>query len=72
MKPTTINSMQSKELLLHEIDEIPDFLIEEVLDFVQLLKSKHLQNKLEISVMSESALAEDWLRLGEDEAWREL
>ncbi|MBW4440278.1 MAG: DUF2281 domain-containing protein [Plectolyngbya sp. WJT66-NPBG17] len=64
--------MQSKELLLHEIDEIPDFLIEEVLDFVQLLKSKHLQNKLEISVMSESALAEDWLRLGEDEAWREL
>lgn len=64
--------MQSKEQLLHEINEIPDFLIEEVLDFVQFLKSKHLQNKLEISVMSESALAKDWLRPEEDEAWQDL
>jgi len=64
--------MQAKERLLHEIDEIPDFLLEEVLDFVQFLKSKHLQNKLEISVMSESALAKDWLRPEEDEAWRDL
>lgn len=62
--------MQAKEQLLHEIDEIPDFLLEEVLEFVQFLKSKHLQNKLEISVMSESALAKDWLRPEEDEAWQ--
>lgn len=72
MKPTAIDPMQAKEQLLHEIDEIPDFLLEEVLDFVQFLKSKHLQNKLEISVMSESALAKDWLRPEEDEAWQDL
>ncbi|MBE9009670.1 DUF2281 domain-containing protein [Pseudanabaenaceae cyanobacterium LEGE 13415] len=64
--------MQAKEQLLHEIDEIPDFLLEEILDFVQFLKSKHLQNKLEISVMSESALAKDWLRPEDDEAWQDL
>lgn len=68
MKPTAIISMQAKEQLLHEIDEIPDFLLEEVLDFVQFLKSKHLQNKLEISAMSEAVLAKDWLRPEEDEA----
>lgn len=67
-----MGSMQSKEQLLHEIEQIPDFLIEEVLDFVQFLKSKHLQNRLEISVMSESALAKDWLRPEEEEAWRDL
>jgi hypothetical protein len=64
--------MQSKEQLLHEIEVIPDFLIEEVLDFVQFLKSKHLQNKLDLSAMSESALAKDWLRPEEDEAWQDL
>jgi hypothetical protein len=64
--------MHSKAQLLHEIDQIPDFLIEEVFDFVQLLKSRHGQNKLEISVMSESVLAKDWLRPEEDAAWQDL
>jgi Protein of unknown function (DUF2281) len=64
--------MQSKAKLLDEIDQIPDFLIEEVLDFVQFLKTKHLPNPLEISVLSESALAKDWLRPEEDEAWQDL
>jgi len=41
-------------------------------DFVQFLKSKHLQNKLEISAMSEAVLAKDWLRPEEDEAWQDL
>lgn len=72
MKPVAIIPMQAKEQLLHEIDEIPDFLLEEVLDFVQFLKSKHLQNKLEISVMTEAVLAKDWLRPEEDEAWQDL
>ena len=64
--------MHSKAQLLHEIDEIPDFLIEEVFDFIQLLKSRHVQDKLEISVMSESVLAKDWLRPEEDAAWQDL
>jgi hypothetical protein len=64
--------MQSKEQLIQEIEQIPEFLVEEVLDFVQFLKTKHVQNKLEISIMSEPALAKDWLRPEEDEAWQDL
>lgn len=67
--PNLESFMQAKERLLDEIDEIPESLIEEVLNFVQFLKAKHLQNSREISVMSESALAKDCLRPEEDEAW---
>ncbi len=67
-----METMQSKEQLLAEIDQIPDFLIAEVLDFVQFLQAKHLLHPREITVMSESALAKDWLRPEEDEAWQNL
>lgn len=64
--------MQSRERLIQEIEQTPDFLLDEVLDFVQFLKAKHVQDKLEISLMSESALAKDWLKPEEDEAWQDL
>jgi Protein of unknown function (DUF2281) len=64
--------MQAKERLLDEIDNIPDALLEEVLNFVQFLKAKRLQSQLEVTVMSESALAKDWLRPEEEEAWQDL
>jgi hypothetical protein len=61
-----------KELLLEEINQIPEELLAEVLDFLQFLKSKHLQAKLEVSVLSESSLQKDWLKPEEDEAWQNL
>jgi hypothetical protein len=65
-------NMSLKELILQEIEQTPDFLLEEVLDFLQFIKVKHLQQKLETSVLSESSLQKDWLKPEEDEAWRNL
>lgn len=52
--------MNAKESLLTEIETIPESLIPEVLNFVQYIKYKH-QDKLETAILSESALAKDWL-----------
>jgi hypothetical protein len=46
--------------------------IDEVFDFVQFLKTKIAQDKIEALIASESSLQKDWLRQEEDEAWRHL
>jgi hypothetical protein len=65
-----VNDMNAKELLLKEVDNIPEFILEEVWDFLQFLKVKYDKNKLESSLLSESALQKDWLKSEEDEAWQ--
>jgi len=67
-----VNDMNAKELLLKEVDNIPEFILEEVWDFLQFLKVKYDKNKLESSLLSESALQKDWLKSEEDEAWHNL
>lgn len=64
--------MSIKELILKEIEQVPEPWLEEILHFVRFLKSKHLEEKLETSLLSESSLSKDWLRPEEDEAWRDL
>ena len=64
--------MSTKEELINEIEETPEPLLSEVLDFVHFLKAKTLREKLDIAVMSESSLGKDWLRPEEDEAWQNL
>lgn len=64
--------MNAKELLLQEVENIPEFILEEVWDFLQFLKAKYEINKSESSLLSESALQKDWLKLEEDEAWQNL
>ena len=64
--------MNTKEMLTHEIDQIPEPLLEQLLDFLLSLKSQYLQEKLEITMMSESSLGKDWLSQEEDEAWQDL
>ena len=61
-----------KELILKEIEDMPDTPIEEVWDFVQFLKMKLSQEKLETATMSESSLEKDWLKAEEEEAWQDL
>ena len=48
-----------KELVLREIEDLPDVLLEEVLDYVQFLKMKLSREKLETSILSESSLEKD-------------
>ena len=65
--------MSAKELLLKEVDNIPEFILEEVWDFLQFLKGKYNQDKLESGLLlSESSLQKDWLKSEEDEAWQNL
>ncbi|MGD0489448.1 MAG: DUF2281 domain-containing protein [Syntrophorhabdales bacterium] len=64
--------MNTKEVLINEIEEVPEPLLSEVLDFVHFLKAKILREKLDIAIMSESSLGKDWLTPEEDEAWESL
>lgn len=64
--------MKRKELLVRELEQVPEALLEEVIDFVRFLKAKHAREKLEVTLLSESSLQKDWLRPEEDEAWRDL
>jgi hypothetical protein len=62
-----------KEQLLKEIEKTSDSMLKEVLDFLLFIKSRELQQEqLEISLLSEPSLAEDWLTPEEDEAWQHL
>jgi hypothetical protein len=64
--------MNRKELLIKEVENSPDFILQEVWDFLLFLKAKYQQDKLEMSVISESSLQKDWLQPEEDEAWQNL
>jgi len=64
--------MNSKEVLINEIKQVPDIYVDEVLDFVRFLKTKMINDKIETTIASESSLKKDWLRPVEDEAWKNL
>jgi hypothetical protein len=64
--------VNTRELLINEIEETPEPLLGEILDFVQFLKSKLTRPGFETALLSEPVLAKDWLRPEEDEAWQGL
>jgi hypothetical protein len=62
-----------KEQLLQEIDQTPAPILKEVLDFLLFVRAKELQKEqLEVTLLSEPVLAEEWLTPEEDEAWQHL
>ena len=61
----------TKELLFNEIEDAPEPVLAEILDFVQFLKHK-VRPGLETALASEAVLAKNWLSPEEDEAWRDL
>ncbi|WP_204106613.1 MULTISPECIES: DUF2281 domain-containing protein [Spirulina sp. CCY15215] len=64
--------MNVKERIMQEIEQTPEFLVEEVLDFLQFLKNKYQQDKRGVTLLSEASLSRDWLKPEEDEAWQNL
>jgi hypothetical protein len=64
--------MSKKEILISEIEQVPESYLDEVLDFVHFLKSKILREKIDTAIASESSLRKDWLLPEEDEAWQGL
>jgi hypothetical protein len=64
--------MGKKELLISEIEKVPEAFLDEVLDFIHFLKAKIIKERLDTAIASESSLKKDWLRPEEDEAWQSL
>lgn len=64
--------MSAKDLIIQEMQQVPEPLLEEVLDFLRFLKAKQMQERLESPILSESSLEKDWLLPEEEQAWRHL
>jgi hypothetical protein len=64
--------MSTKDIIICEIEQTPEVILEEILDFLLFLKSKHQHEKLDTCVLSESSLAKDWLTPEKNEAWQDL
>jgi len=64
--------MSKKELLLNEIEQVPESFLDEVLDFIHFLKTKIIKESLDTAIASESSLKKDWMKPEEDEAWQNL
>jgi len=64
--------MSKKDILLKEIEQVPEPYLDEVLDFIRFLKTKNVKEKMQLTMASETSLAKDWLKPEEDEAWQNL
>ena len=64
--------MRDRKAILHELDDMPEMLLDELHDFIRFLRLKAGRERLEAAAMSETSLAKDWLRPEEDEAWADL
>ncbi len=64
--------MSKKELLFNEIEQVPEPFLDEILDFIQFLKTKIIKERINTAIASESSLRKDWLKPEEDEAWKDL
>ena len=64
--------MSSRSLLMQEIKDLPEPVLGQLLDFARFLKAKGNHGASETAIASESALAKDWLKPAEDQAWQDL
>ena len=64
--------MTKKEALMKELEQVPEAIIDEVLCYIRILKSKISKGNMESALISETSLKKDWLRPEEDEAWKDL
>jgi hypothetical protein len=64
--------MEVKELILKEIERVPEHYLAEILDFIRFLETKALEEGMGTAIASETSLKKDWLRPEEDETWQDL
>ena len=64
--------MELKELILKEIEKVPEQYLAEILDFIRFLEAKALEEGMGTAVASETSFKKDWLRPEEDDAWQDL
>jgi hypothetical protein len=64
--------MSTRELIIEELQSIPEPQLGEVLNMLKAIKSRHQNPSLETYLLSEATLAQDWMKPEEDEAWQNL
>ncbi|MEO7659886.1 MAG: DUF2281 domain-containing protein [Pyrinomonadaceae bacterium] len=64
--------MSTQELVIKEIETLPERLQRQVYDFARFLKTKAADDAFDGLLLSESALAKDWDTPEEDAAWSNL
>ena len=63
-------STATKNIIIEELENVPDEVANEVLDFIKFLKIKADRTKTHIA--SIQSLAKDWAKPEENEAWKDL
>ncbi len=64
--------MTTPDIVLKELQGLPQPLLDEVVDFIRYLRDKVVSERFETAIASEPTLARDWLRPEEDAAWADL
>jgi hypothetical protein len=64
--------MTTREQLLRELQEAPEQVIEELLEYLRLARLKPGRERFDTARASEPVLGRDWLRPEEDAAWNDL
>ncbi len=64
--------MTTRDVLLKEIQQVPEPLLQEVLDFIRFVQVRVAGDRFETAVASEPSLSRDWLKPEEDAAWQDL
>lgn len=64
--------MSTRELIVRELDALPESLQREVYDFARFLRRKADEERFDGLLLSESALGKDWNAPEEDAAWGNL
>jgi hypothetical protein len=63
--------MSTKEIILHELEEVPEQDFEAVLRFIRSLKSRNAEESAP-ALLAESSVAKDWPSPEEVAAWTDL
>ncbi|HMC60789.1 MAG TPA: hypothetical protein VKJ01_16485 [Candidatus Solibacter sp.] len=63
--------MSKKELIVRELEGVPEADFEALLGFIQSLKSRNAEDAAP-ALLAESSLMKDWLSPEEEEAWADL
>ena len=64
--------MSTQELIIKEVENLPEPLQREVYDFARFLREKSADESFKGFLLSESALRKDWDTPEEDAAWANL
>jgi len=64
--------MSTQELIVSEVNQLPETLQREVYDFARFLRERSTNDDFDGLLLSNSALAKDWDTPEEDAAWSNL